>query len=183
MGQQYKEISDEVKEFIEKQKIFFVGTATADSKINISPKGMDSLRLLDKNRVIWLNATGSGNETSAHVQVNPRMILMFMSLEDKPMILRIYGQANVVHKNDTQWEQLISLFPDIPAARQIFDIHVELVQTSCGMAVPFFDYVGEREQLNDIHNKIGDERVTQYWKDKNQQSIDGIPTNIVDKNC
>ncbi len=181
--QQYLEISKEIKEFIEKQKVFFVATATVDSKVNISPKGMDSLRVLDKNRIIWLNVTGSGNETSAHIQVTPRMTLMFMAFKAKPMIVRIYAQAIVIHKNDAQWEQLISLFPAIPAARQIFDVSVELVQTSCGMAVPYFDYVGEREQLNDLHKKTGDERITQYWKDKNQYSIDGIPTNIVNKNC
>lgn len=183
MAQKYLEISDSIKEFIEKQKIFFVGTATRDSKVNISPKGMDSFRVLDKNRVIWLNVTGSGNETSAHIQVNSRMTVMFMALEGKPMIVRLYGWANVIHKNDTEWEHLISMLPSIPAARQIFDVRVELVQTSCGMAVPYFDYAGEREQLNTLHSKIGEERVAKYWKERNQYSIDGIPTNIVSKNC
>lgn len=182
MAKLHEEISESVKEFINQQKIFFVGTATADSRVNISPKGMDSLRIIDKNRVIWLNVTGSGNETSAHVQQSSRMTIMFMAVEGKPMILRLYGQANVVHKNDHEWEQLYAMFNPIPAARQIFDIKVDLVQTSCGMAVPFFDYAGDREQLNDMHRKIGDERVAQYWKDKNQYSIDDIPTNIVDKN-
>ncbi len=181
MAKQYHEISSSIKEFIDKQKIFFVGTATADSKVNISPKGMNSLRVLDKNRIIWLNVTGSGNETSAHVQVTPRITLMFMALEGKPMILRIYGKASVLHKNDVEWENLISMFPSLPAARNIFDVRVELVQTSCGMAVPYFDYIEEREQLNNLHSKIGDERVTQYWKEKNQYSIDNIPTNIVKK--
>jgi hypothetical protein len=182
VAQQYLEISDSIKAFIEKQKIFFVGTATNNSKVNISPKGMDSFRVLDKNRVIWLNVTGSGNETSAHIQVNPRMTLMFMALEGKPMILRLYGKAHVIHKNDAEWKNLISIFPSIPAARQIFDVKVELVQTSCGMAVPYFDYVEEREQLNNLHRKIGDERVAKYWEEKNQYSIDNIPTHIVDKN-
>ena len=181
MAQKYLEISDSIKEFIETQKIFFVGTATSDSKVNISPKGMDSLRVLKKNRVIWLNVTGSGNETSAHIQVNPRMTLMFMALEGKPMILRLYGQANVIHKKDAEWENLISMFPEIPAARQIFDVRIELVQTSCGMAVPYFDYIEDREQLNNLHTKIGEEKVSEYWKEKNQYSIDGIPSNIVDK--
>ncbi len=183
MAEQYLEISGSIKEFIEKQKIFFVGTATADSKVNISPKGMDSLRVLDKNRVVWLNVTGSGNETSAHVQVIPKITLLFMAFEAKPVILRLYGQVSVIHKNDEKWERLISMFPSIPAARQIFDVRVELVQTSCGMAVPYFDYAGDREELNSLHSKIGDERVTRYWKEKNQYSIDDIPTNIVIKNC
>ena len=100
MGQRYSEISDKLKQFIENQKLFFVGTATADSRVNISPKGMDSLRVLDKNRVVWLNVTGSGNETSAHIQENPRMTIMLTAFEGNPMILRLYGDAKVVHKND-----------------------------------------------------------------------------------
>ena len=84
---------------MEDQKIFFVGTATVDSKVNISPKGMDSLRILDPNRVVWLNVTGSGKETSAHIQENPRMTIMFTAFEGNPMILRLYGNAQVIHKN------------------------------------------------------------------------------------
>ncbi|MEN8215549.1 MAG: pyridoxamine 5'-phosphate oxidase family protein [Pseudomonadota bacterium] len=182
MAQQYSEISEKIKEFIIRQKIFFVGTAAEASKVNISPKGMDSFRVINKNRVVWLNATGSGNETSAHVQKNPRMTIMFAAFEGKPMILRLYGKAKVIHKNDPEWESLISLFSPIPASRQIFDVNIELVQTSCGMAVPFFDYVAEREQLNDLHRKIGDKRVIEYWENNNQYSLDGIPTYIMSKN-
>ena len=125
MGQRYAEISDKLKQFIAEQKIFFVGTATADSKVNVSPKGMDSLRVTDKNRVVWLNVTGSGNETAAHVQENPRMTLMFAAFEGNPMILRLYGTARVVHQNDPEWQHLIELFDPIPGARQIFDLTVE----------------------------------------------------------
>ncbi len=111
MGKQYSEISDKHEEFIKNQKIFFVGTATTDSRVNISPKGMDSLKILSKNRVVWLNVTGSGNETSAHIQENNRMTIMFSAFEGKPVILRLYGKAKVVHKNDTEWNKLFSLFP------------------------------------------------------------------------
>ena len=182
MSQQYSEISDKIKQFIEQQKIFFVGTATADGKVNVSPKGMDSLRVLDKNRIAWLNVTGSGNETSAHVQENPRMTVMFAAFEGNPMILRLYGQAKVIHKNDSQWDELYSLFNPIPGARQIFDLEVDLVQTSCGMAVPFFDYVEEREQLKNWSVKRGEDGLIQYWQEKNQVSLDGKPTNIMKKN-
>lgn len=182
MAQQYSEISDKLKQFIENQKIFFVGTATADSRINISPKGMDSLRVLDKNRVVWLNTTGSGNETSAHVQENPRMTIMFAAFEGKPVILRLYGNAKVIHKNDPKWDELLPLFSSIPGARQVFDLAVDLVQTSCGMAVPFFDYVEERELLNNWATKKGKEGLKEYWQQKNQVSIDGKPTNILSKN-
>jgi len=182
MTQQYSEISDNIKKFIEDQKIFFVGTATENSRINISPKGMDSLKIINKNRVIWLNATGSGNETSAHIQENPRMTIMFSAFEGNPVILRLYGSAKVIHKNDTQWNELFSFFNSMPGARQIFDLNVDLVQTSCGMAVPFFDYVEQREQLKNWAIKKGDEGLKEYWLQKNQLSLDGKPTNIMKKN-
>jgi len=182
MAQQYSEISDKLKQFIENQKIFFVGTATADSRINISPKGMDSLRVLSKSRAVWLNTTGSGNETSAHVQENPRMTIMFAAFEGKPVILRVYGNAKVIHKNDPEWKELFPLFDPIPGARQIFDVTVDLVQTSCGMAVPFFDYVEERELLNNWAVKKGEQGLKEYWQQKNQVSIDGKLTNIMSKN-
>lgn len=182
MAQRYCEISDKLRQFIERQKIFFVATATADSRINISPKGMDSLRVMNNQRVVWLNVTGSGNETAAHIQESPRMTLMFTAFEGEPMILRLYGTARAIHKNDPQWPELFSLFTPLPGARQIFDLNVELVQTSCGMAVPFFDYSGEREQLNNWAIKKGDAGIRAYWQEKNQTSLDDKPTYIVRKN-
>lgn len=182
MAQKLSEISDQLKQFIENQKIFFVATATADSRVNLSPKGMDSLRVLGEHRVVWLNVTGSGNETAAHIQENPRMTLMFAAFEGTPMILRLYGAAKVVHKNDPEWNGLLSLFGPLPGARQIFDLTVDLVQTSCGMAVPFFDYVAERDQLNNWAVKKGEEGIKEYWRQKNQHSLDGKETSIVRKN-
>jgi Pyridoxamine 5'-phosphate oxidase len=182
MGKRYTEIPSKLKRFIEDQKIFFVGTAAADGRVNISPKGMDSLRVIDANHVVWLNVTGSGNETSAHVQENPRMTIMFAALEGPPMILRIYGNAKVIHKNDPDWQNKISLFRPLPGARQIFELAVDLVQTSCGMGVPFYDYVGEREQLNEWARNKGDEGIKEYWKEKNQESIDGKPSFILERN-
>lgn len=183
MAQQYTQISEKLKHFIEKQKIFFVGTAAHDGQVNISPKGMDSLRVLGGNRIVWLNVTGSGNETSAHIQENPRMTLMFAAFEGAPMILRLYGRAGVVHKNDVHWSELISLFPPIPGARQIFDLEVVLVQTSCGMAVPLYEYVEDREFLKDWASKKGNSGIEDYWKENNIVSIDGKPTNIMKKNA
>jgi len=182
MGQRYTELSDKLKQFIENQSIFFTGTAAADGRVNISPKGMDSLRVLGKNRVVWLSVTGSGNETSAHVQENSRMTLMFAAFEGKPVILRLYGDAKVIHNTDPEWDELFYLFDPLPGARQIFDLSISLIQTSCGMAVPFFDYIGEREQLNDWATKKGDQGIREYWNDKNQTSLDGKPTHIMEKN-
>jgi len=182
MGKRYSEISDKLRQFIEDQKLYFVGTATADSRVNISPKGMDSLRVLDAHRVAWLNVTGSGNETAAHIQENPRMTIMFAAFEGNPMILRIYGNARVIHKNDPDWKDKSRLFRPLPGARQIFELTVDLVQTSCGMGVPLYDYLGDREQLNEWALSKGEEGIKEYWKDNNQESIDGQPTHIIEKN-
>lgn len=182
MGQKYTEISEKHSQFIAEQKIFFVGTAAETGRVNISPKGMDSLRILGKDRVIWLNVTGSGNETSAHIQKNSRMTLMFCAFVGNPVILRLYGNARVIHHNELEWEDLFKLFDPIPGARQIFDLSVDLVQTSCGMAIPNFDYVEDRDLLRNWAQKKGDEGLKQYWEEKNQVSIDGFPTNILGKN-
>lgn len=182
MGKQYEALSERWIEFIEAQKMFFVGTATGDSLVNVSPKGMDSFRVLDNNRVIWLNVTGSGNETSAHVQQDPRMTIMFCAFEGPPIILRLYGKAKVVHKSDDVWEQLFAYFDPLPGARQIFDLSIDLVQTSCGMAVPHYAYIGDRELLSDWARGKGDDGLKQYWSEKNQSSIDNIPTHIMAKN-
>jgi hypothetical protein len=182
MGKQYETLSEQLIEFIAEQKIFFVGTATGDSRVNVSPKGMDSFRVLNNSQAIWLNVTGSGNETSAHVQQDSRMTIMFCAFEGPPLILRLYGTARVIHKNDDDWEELIAHFDPLPGARQIFDLSIELVQTSCGMAVPYYAHTGDRELLLDWANKKGDDGMKRYWEEKNQSSIDNIPTHIIAKN-
>lgn len=182
MGQQFEKISKRHRKFIEQQKMFFVGTATSGSRINISPKGMDSLRVMDENRVIWLNMTGSGNETSAHIQENSRMTIMLTAFEGAPMIMRLYGHAKVIHINDKAWDDLYSNFNPVLGARQIFDMSVDLVQTSCGYAVPLYDYKEDRTILDDWAAKKGEEGIRDYWRAKNLQSIDGAPTHIVEKN-
>ncbi len=182
MARQYEALTDRLIEFIADQKMFFVGTGAADSQINVSPKGMDSLRILNTKRAVWLNVTGSGNETSAHVQQKPRMTIMFCAFDGAPLILRLYGTARVVHRNDEDWAELLAHFGPLPGARQIFDLSIDLVQTSCGMAVPYYAYTGERQQLSDLARKLGDDGLKEYWAAKNQTSIDGIPTNILAKN-
>jgi hypothetical protein len=182
MAKQYSHIADTLQNFIQQQKLFFVGTAASDGRVNISPKGMDSLRVVDQNQVVWLNLTGSGNETSAHVQLSPRMTLMFCAFEGSPMILRLYGNARVIHRLDEQWETLAALFPDYTGSRQLFQLDVDLVQTSCGFGVPFYQYAGEREQLNEWARKKGPQGIEEYWQEKNQLSIDGFPSDIMHKN-
>lgn len=182
MAQQRTEISDKLQRFIGEQKIFFVATATDNSRINLSPKGMDSLQIISPVRVVWLNVTGSGNETAAHIAKDGRMTIMFTAFTGKPLILRLYGTAKAVHKNDSEWDCLAALFPPLPGARQIFDLQIELVQTSCGMGTPFFAYEQEREQLNNWANKKGEDGIKEYWQKYNQQTIDGVATGIMEKN-
>jgi hypothetical protein len=181
MGKQYAALTDEHIHFIATQKIFFVATATETSRVNISPKGMESLVVQAPNRIAWLNVTGSGNETSAHVQACPRMTLMFCAFDGNPVILRLFGTARVLHRGDPEWGAMFARFKPLPGARQIFDVAIDLVQTSCGMSVPNFDYVGERELLNDWARNKGDAGIHDYWEKKNQLSIDGLPTNVLDK--
>ncbi len=178
MARQYPSLDARLTAFITAQKIFFVATAAADGRVNLSPKGMDSLRVLGGNRVIWLNVTGSGNETAAHLAENPRMTLMFCAFDGVANILRLYGTARTIHRRDADWGSLIGHFPPLPGARQIFDLTLDLAQTSCGMAVPFMDYAGERDHLNDWARKQGDAGINAYWQEKNQRSLDGLATGI-----
>ncbi len=172
-------INDSLKGFIEKLHLFFVATAAKDGRVNLSPKGMDTLRVLDKNRVVWLNLTGSGNETAAHLLDSNRMTLMFCSFDEMPLILRLYGKAKTVHLNDPDWEALISLFPPMLGARQLFDMEVETVQTSCGFGVPFYEFTGSRDKLKEWAKNKGEEGIRNYWQEKNRVSIDGKETGIM----
>lgn len=179
MSKFYTKLTSRLQNFIEAQKIFFVATAPNSGRINLSPKGMDSFRVVSENRVLWLNVTGSGNETAAHLLENDRITIMFCAFDGAPNILRLYGKGKEIKEGDTTWNDLITLFPEIPGTRQIFDITIESAQTSCGMSIPFFEFKSERNQLNDWAAEQGKEGIEQYWEDKNQTSIDGLPTNIL----
>lgn len=172
------EISSELEEFITQQKVFFVGTAANEGRVNISPKGMDTFRVLGPNKIVWLNLTGSGNETAAHIIKNNRMTILFCAFEGKPLILRLYGTANIFHKQDEAYHEYIHLFPKTPGSRQIIEMHVSTIQTSCGYAVPFMDFKEERTQLKSWSEKQGEERLENYRKEKNMLSIDGFETRI-----
>jgi hypothetical protein len=180
MAKRYDEISQELMQFIWQQQMFFVATAPADGHVNLSPKGLDSLRVLDPNTVLWLNVTGSGNETAAHVLENGRMTIMFCAFEGRPLILRLYGEARVVHPRDMEWESLLAHFDTLvdAGARQIFVLKISMVQTSCGMGVPLLDYQGQRTQLVEWAEKKGPDGIADYWDKKNRVSLDGRPTQI-----
>ena len=178
MANQKDHISKRIQQFISEQKIFFVATAADKSRINLSPKGMDSFRVIDEKKVLWLNLTGSGNETAAHLSVDGRITIMFCAFEGAPMILRLYGKGKVINPNDKQWSSVVDLFPKQAGTRQIIDIDIEMVQTSCGMSIPYFDFKEERLQLDEWAQNKGEEGIKEYWKEKNEVSIDGIPTQI-----
>jgi hypothetical protein len=178
MGQRFTELSQLHMQFVREQHMFFVATAAADGRVNLSPKGLDSFRIVDAKQVAWLNVTGSGNETAAHVLENPRMTIMFCAFEGKPVILRLYGSARVLYPRDAEWQDYVSHFELIAGTRQIFVMEVDLVQTSCGMAVPLFDYQGQRQQLVDWAEGKGQAGIEEYWRDKNQLSLDQKPTKI-----
>ena len=178
MAQQFPRIDPAHRKFIEKQHIFFVGSAAATGRVNISPKGMESLRVLDQNRIIWRNLTGSGNETAGHLAEANRITLMWAGFEARPLILRAYGTARVVQPDAPDWYEMVGLFDAPLGARQVFDVAIELVQTSCGYGVPFFDYTGERDTLARWAEDKGPEGIRAYWREKNRATIDGFPTGI-----
>ena len=163
---------------IESSPIFFVATAAEDGRVNVSPKGRDSLRVVGPNRILWRNLTGSGNETAAHLARVNRMTLMWCAFNGRPVILRAYGTATALHKGEGDWAALDALFEADPGARQIFEVAVDLVQTSCGYAVPLMDFASERDVLAKWSEDKGEAGVAAYWQEKNRRSIDGFDTGM-----
>src|SRR5690606_7586577 len=174
MGRQLDGSTRPLIDFIEDQKIFFVATAMEEGSVNVSPKGLDSLRVMGPNRVLWLNLTGSGNETAIHLKHKNRITLMFCAFEGNPIILRLYGRAQVYEFGDAKWKEHIGDFPEIPGSRQLIDVHIDKVQTSCGMGVPLMDYQKQRQELVDWASRKGEEGLREYWKKKNTTSLDGF---------
>lgn len=181
MGKQFDRIEAAQREFIEKQHVFFTGSAAAGTRVNVSPKDGASLRVLDERRVVYLDQTGSGNETAAHMLGGGRLTLMFCAFEGAPMILRLYGHGRVVRRDSAEYAALLaSEFgnQEMPGARQMVLLDVELVQTSCGFGVPLFDYKCERETLRRWAAAKGEEGLREYREAKNSRSIDGLPTGV-----
>ena len=176
MGKVYDRLDDTLAGFIGRQHVFFVGTApdAPDGHLNVSPKGLDNFRILGPKSVAYLDLTGSGIETVAHIRENGRITLMFCAFEGRPLIVRLYGRGRVVEPGDAEWDGLIAGFPEYPGARSVVVVDVERVADSCGYAVPLYAYRGERSQLVDYANKKGPEGMERYKARQNRASIDGL---------
>ena len=164
MSEQFSNLDDEHRRFIEAQKIFFVGTAAPDGRVNVSPKGGDSLRVTGPNQILWMNLTGSGNETAAHLAQSDRMTLMWCAFEGPPQILRAYGSASIFHPRDARFAEFSRAIPSSTGTRQYVLLDIDLVQTSCGYAVPQLTYVEDRRALNLWADKKGAAGITEYWE-------------------
>ena len=177
MGKTIETVTPDLAAFIERQKVFFVATAplAAAGHVNLSPKGLDTFRLLSPSRAAYLDLTGSGNETAAHVAENERITLMFCAFEGSPMILRLYGRGRVVLPGTGDWEELAPGFPEFPNARQIVVVDLDRVQTSCGFGVPQMAFEGERDQLVKWAERKGPAGLAAYRREKNATSVDGLP--------
>lgn len=166
------------REFIERQKMFFVSSAplSPEGHVNLSPKGMDSFRVLSENCVAYMDIVGSGNETSAHLLENGRITIMFCAFEGPPNILRLYGRGYTVLPGSAEWNILADQFQLQLSTRQIIVANIDKVQTSCGFSVPLYEYLGERDHAEKWANNKGADGLEAYKKEKNQVSIDGLPT-------
>jgi hypothetical protein len=170
-------LTEEHNAFIAKQPVFFVATAAEGARINLSPKGYDAFRVLGPNRVAWLDLGGSGNETHAHLAADGRITLMFCAFDNPALILRIYGHGRPVLPEDEGFAELAGLFPRLPGVRQVFDIAVESVQTSCGWGVPRMALEKERHTLVKYHSQ--QDPVARLARiAERTRSIDGLPVRV-----
>ena len=178
MAKFYECLNTSLREFIERQHVFFVATAPRSGRVNLSPKGADTFRIIDDACVAYLDITGSGNETAAHLLDDGRLTIMFCSFDPDPLILRLYGHGRALHPRDAGWSELSCCFTMLPGVRQIMSLAIESVQTSCGYAVPRYRYEGERDTYLRWAEKKGADGLAAYQTDKNRVSIDGLPTGL-----
>lgn len=180
MSKFYAKLNASLQEFIRVQNIFFTATAPEDGRINLSPKGMNTFRCIDETTVAYLDLTGSGNETAAHLNENGRITVMFCSFTEEPLILRLYGTGRVILPRHVDWDAFHAHFEPIAGERQIVVIDIQAVQTSCGYAVPVYDLKAERQKLVQWAERKGEAGLQKYWYEKNRQSIDGLPTGLLE---
>jgi hypothetical protein len=181
MAKTYDAIVPKLREFIESQKMFFVATAplTPDGHVNLSPKGLEgTLAILDERTIAYLDLTGSGVETIAHLRENGRICMMFCAFEGPPRIVRIHGTGDAIEPGDEEFDALVSHFADYPGARSIIRIRATRISDSCGYGVPLYEHKGERDQLQRWAKSKGPDGIAQYQRDKNAESLDGLPSRL-----
>jgi Pyridoxamine 5'-phosphate oxidase len=184
MAKVLPDIDASCREFIARQRIFFAASAAPRARVNISPRGTNALVILDERTVAYLDKTGSGNETAAHLKADGRLTLMFCAFEGPPNILRLYGRGEILPRGSVAYgDVLASAFAgaEPPGARQIVRLHVDRVQTSCGYGTPLFDYRGERPSLDNWARSKGEDGLEAYRREANVVSIDGLPTGVLDR--
>lgn len=177
MGKEYQEIDGRVMDWIERQRLFFVATAPLadDGRVNCSPKGLNSLRVLGPRQIAYADIGGSGIETVAHLKENGRIVIMMCAFDGPPKIFRFYGTGRPVEPRDAEFERLVPMFPGMPAIRNFVVVDIEYIRDSCGYGVPLYEFQSERESLkNWCESKTGDEML-EYRSEQNALSLDGLP--------
>jgi hypothetical protein len=177
MGKLFAELDDDLRAFIARQHVFFVATAplSPDGRVNLSPKGLDTFRVLGPRAVAYLDLTGSGVETLAHLRENGRLTVMFCAFEGRPRVLRLHGRGRAVEPGDAEWPTLAAGFPATPGVRSVVVLEVDRVADSCGYGVPRYEFAGDRPHLTEWADRKGVEGVRRYRAEKNRASIDGLP--------
>ncbi|WP_127754034.1 pyridoxamine 5'-phosphate oxidase family protein [Devosia sp. 1566] len=181
MAKRFPQLESHHHKFIAAQHMFFTASAAPTGHVNMSPRSTDMFRVLGDNDVLYLDRTGSGNETAAHLRIDPRLTIMFCAVDGPPLILRLYGQGRVIHRESEEYATLLAeqFGGEAPlGARQMVRLEVELVQSSCGYGVPLFDYREERPQMDSWARAKGVDGIEDYWREKNQVSQDGFPTGL-----
>ena len=184
MAKRFSSLGEAHRGFIGRQRVFFTASASAGTRVNVSPRSTEALRVLDERTVAYLDRTGSGNETAAHLRSDGRLTLMFCAFDGPPNILRLYGRGEVLHRQGQAFADVLAGSFDDTAplgTRQIVRLDIDLVQTSCGFGVPLFDYRGERSSLDRWSEVKGEAGIEAYWREKNVISMDGLPTGLFDE--
>ncbi len=183
MAKDYPALNANHRDFIARQHMFFTASAAAGTRINLSPRSIDMFRVIADNTVLYLDRTGSGNETAAHLKADGRLTIMMCATDGPPLILRLYGQGRAIQHGSDEYAALLAAhFDDTEplGARQMIVLDIELVKTSCGYGVPLHDYKGERETMDKWEASKGAEGLETYRRQKNLESMDGLPTGLLD---
>jgi len=177
MGRELETITPELTELLESQPVFFVATAPAstDDHVNVSPKGLDSFRVIDDHTVAYLDLHGSGIETVAHLRENGRITIMFCAFSGRPQIVRLQGRGTAIAADAPEARPYLERLPSPPGARSVIVVDVKRISSSCGFGVPLMDFVGERTDLTDWAAKKGEDGLAEYREQKNAASISGLP--------